>query len=124
MAPRRTWSFLLPLLLLLLAASVLPPAATGAPRAADPGGGRLLDLTAEAGWPVSTDVVVGEVVTGGASASDEWVELYGRGPFAADLGALELLYVSATGGTVTRKATFPGRILAPGERLLVANHAI
>ena len=51
------------------------------------------------------------------------MELYGRGPLAADLGALELLYVTATGGTVTRKATFPGRILAPGERLLLANAA-
>jgi hypothetical protein len=119
MALRRPGSFLLLLVLLVASGLVLPPAAARTPRRAPARPAAV--APAAAAWPVSTDVVVGEVVTGGGSASDEWVELYGRGPLAADLGALELLYVTANGGTVTRKATFGGRILAPGERLLLAN---
>lgn len=67
-------------------------------------------------------LLVGEVVTGGASASDEWVEIYNAGLEAQDLAGLELVYVTATGGTVTRKQVWPASlILEPGRHLLVAN---
>ena len=61
-------------------------------------------------WLPSPDLVVGEVVTGGASASDEWIEIHDRGGLAADLGGLELVYVTATGGTVTRKASWQAKV--------------
>ena len=123
MALSRSSRLLVPLLAVLFVVLLVSSLATGrSPRRAAGGQDRTV-VAAAAGWPVSSDVVVGEVVTGGAGASDEWLELYGRGPFAADLGALELLYVTANGGTVTRRATFTGRTLAPGERLLLANAA-
>lgn len=76
------------------------------------------------GWPPSTALLVSEVVTGGASASDEFAELYNAGPGPVDLAGLELVYVSATGGTVTRKASWPDAlVLAPGAHLLAANAA-
>ncbi len=66
--------------------------------------------------------LVGEVVTGGASASDEWVEIYNAGSAAGDLAGLELVYVTATGGTVTRKQVWEASLmLEPGRHLLVAN---
>ncbi|MFI5292549.1 MAG: lamin tail domain-containing protein, partial [Candidatus Limnocylindrales bacterium] len=73
-------------------------------------------------WPVSTGLVVGEVMTGGASASDEYVELYNAGQSIVDIGGLELVYATSTGGTITRKATWPSpTLLAPARHLLVAN---
>ena len=72
-------------------------------------------------WGPSPDLVVGEVVTGGASASDEWIEIHDRGALAADLGGLELVYVTASGGTVTRKASWQQLVLKPGASLLLAN---
>ena len=75
-------------------------------------------------WPPSTTVLVAEVVTGGGSASDEYVELTNASPAPVDLGGLELVYVTATGSTVTRKATWTSpRPLGPGSHLLVANAA-
>ncbi len=74
-------------------------------------------------WPPST-LVVSEVQTGGASASDEFVEIGNMGSTEVDLAGLEVVYVTATGGTVTRKATWPtSTILAPGRHLIVANTA-
>ena len=103
--------------LVLLAASAAfavsrPPGNWFAPRSA---------LGGDVSWPASPDVLVGEVVTGGAGASDEYVELYNRGVLAVDLGNLELVYVTANGSTVTRKATWTSRMLEPGHHLLVAN---
>jgi hypothetical protein len=72
-------------------------------------------------WGPSPDLVVGEVVTGGSSASDEWIEIHDRGALAADLGGLELVYVTASGGTVTRKANWQQLVLRPGASLLLAN---
>ena len=73
-------------------------------------------------WPPSTTLLVGEVVTGGVSASDEFVELYNAGSAPVDLGGLELVYVTSSGGTVTRKASFAGgTVLEPARHLLVAN---
>ena len=78
---------------------------------------------AAVGWPPSS-LVVSEIATGGASASDEFVELFNAGGGATDLLGLELVYVTASGSTVTQKAgwTVP-RSLAPGQHLLIANSA-
>jgi DNA/RNA endonuclease YhcR with UshA esterase domain len=75
-----------------------------------------------ASWPVSGGLVLAEVVTGGSSASDEYVEIYNAGPATADLGGCGLTYVTATGATTTRKVTFAEPLpLVPGAHLLVAN---
>jgi hypothetical protein len=75
-------------------------------------------------WPPSSALLVGEVVTGGASASDEFVEIYNASETSASLAGLEVVYVSATGGTVTRKATWSdGAALPSRHHLLLANAA-
>ena len=89
---------------------------------AEPGGraaaGRLVAAVA---WPTST-LLLSEIVTGGASASDEFAELTNVGSSAVDLAGLEVAYVTSTGGTITRKATWPAStILEPGRHLLIAN---
>ena len=70
-------------------------------------------------------LVVSEVVTGGASASDELIELYNPTPAALPLEGLELIYVSASGATITRRALWSlGSPLVPaGGHVLVANEA-
>jgi hypothetical protein len=73
-------------------------------------------------WPISNGLLLAEVVTGGASASDEYVEIYNAGLASADLEGCDLTYVTATGATTTKKITFAGsRPVAPGAHLLVAN---
>jgi hypothetical protein len=80
-------------------------------------------VAAAVAWPTST-LLISEVETGGASASDEFAELANAGTLAVDLMGLELVYVTSTGSTVTRKATWAAsRILDPGRHLLVANAA-
>ena len=74
-------------------------------------------------WPPSTGLLVSEVVTGGASASDEFVELYNASASALDLGGLELVYVTASGSTVTRKQTWTQQIVPAHRHLLIANAA-
>jgi hypothetical protein len=73
----------------------------------------------------STDhLVISEVMSGGASASDEFVELYN--PVAAPLvlDGLELVYVTASGATITRKAIWGPGAEVPGHgHVLVANEA-
>lgn len=68
-------------------------------------------------------LVISEIVTGGASASDEFVEIYNPTAGFLPLEGLELVYVSASGATVSRRAAWdagaPG--LGPGRHLLVAN---
>ena len=89
----------------LVAAAVVPP-----------------HLLAAVTWPPSSSVLVAEMMTGGASASDEYVELTNASAATLDLGGLELVYVTSTGSTVTRKATWTSpRPLEPGQHLLVAN---
>src|SRR5215210_1284317 len=79
--------------------------------------------SAVATWPIST-LLVSEVVTGGASASDEFVEVANQGPQPADLAGLELVYVTSSGSTVSRKAAWTEPLtLDAGRRLLVANSA-
>src|SRR5215213_10832002 len=72
-------------------------------------------------WPVST-LLVSEVQTGGASASDEFAEITNVGASAVDLNGLELVYVTSTGTTVTRKASWSTTLmLEPGRHLFLAN---
>jgi uncharacterized protein YdeI (BOF family) len=79
-------------------------------------------LASAPSWPVSTSLLLAEVQTGGASASDEFVEVTNAGPTTADLSGLEVVYVTSTGGTITRKATWSAsRPLDPGRHLLIAN---
>ena len=75
-------------------------------------------------WPISTGLVLAEVVTGGASASDEYVEIANGAPTPLDLNGLEVVYVTASGSTVTRKTSFTSPLpLAPGQHFLLANGA-
>ncbi|MEP6638570.1 MAG: lamin tail domain-containing protein [Chloroflexota bacterium] len=74
-------------------------------------------------WPPSS-LVISELQTGGASASDEFVEVANQGAAPLDLAGLEVVYATSSGSTVTRKATWAGAtVLAPGQRLLIANAA-
>src|SRR6476660_6765197 len=78
---------------------------------------------AAVGWPPST-LVVSEVQTGGASASDEFVEIANQGLAPVDLAGLELVYATSSGSTVTRKATWAtSTVVDPGHRVLIANAA-
>lgn len=76
-----------------------------------------------AGAAGPTHLVISEVVTGGASASDEMIELYNPSASALPLEGLELVYVSASGATVSRRASWAvGAPEVPsGGHLLVAN---
>lgn len=81
-------------------------------------------VTAELGDPAG-HLVVSELLTGAASASDEFVELYNPTTSALPLEGLELIYVTASGATVTRKAAWAvGAPSVPsGGHLLIANEA-
>jgi hypothetical protein len=99
----------------LLLAPIAALLAVGLARASEP---------AFVAWPPSSALLIGEVVTGGTSASDEFVEIYNASGTSASLAALEVVYVSATGGTVTRKASWgDGASLPSHHHLLVANSA-
>ena len=102
-------------LLLLVVVSLAALRPTASP-------GRAIAAPAAAvAWPTST-LIVSEVQTGGASASDEFAEISNAGAVAVDLTGLELAYVTSTGSTVTRKASWTtATILEPGRHLLVAN---
>ena len=65
------------------------------------------------------------MVTGGATASDELIELYNPSAAALPIEGLELVYVSASGATVTRRVGLDvgAPLLGPGAHLLVANEA-
>ncbi len=88
-----------------------------------PGAGVRPVAAAAVAWPTSS-LVVSEVQTGGASASDEFVEIANQGPAPVDLVGLEVVYATASGSTVTRKGTWPAStVLEPGRRFLLANAA-
>ncbi|MDQ2854439.1 MAG: lamin tail domain-containing protein [Chloroflexota bacterium] len=72
-----------------------------------------------------THLVVSEVMTGGASASDEFIELYNPAAATLPLEGLEVVYVTASGATLTRKASWPAGTpgMAAGMHLLLANGA-
>lgn len=74
-------------------------------------------------WPVSDGLLVSEVVTGAASASDEFVEIYNAAPTTRSLADLELVYITASGSTVTRKQAWTDLTLESGRHLLLANSA-
>jgi hypothetical protein len=70
-------------------------------------------------------LVLSELVTGGSSASDEFVEIYNPSPAALPLEGLELVYVTASGATVTRKTSWAAGAseIASNHHLLIANAA-
>lgn len=70
-------------------------------------------------------LVVSEVMTGGASASDEFIELYNPSSAELPLEGLEVVYVTASGATVTRKAAWSAGAsgVPPGAHVLIANGA-
>ncbi len=73
----------------------------------------------------SAHLVISELLTGAASASDEFIEIFNPTTAPLPLEGLEVVYVTASGATVTRKAgwaTGAGSI-APGAHLLLANDA-
>lgn len=76
-----------------------------------------------AGEPVPDHLVISEIVTGGASASDELIELYNPTTVALPLEGLELIYVTASGATISRRALWElgAPEVGPGRHLLVAN---
>jgi len=91
-----------------------------------------IPLPGEAGDPLpalveqgSGHLVVSEVITGGSSASDEFIELYNPTAGALLPDGLEVVYVTATGATVTRKAAWAAGApsIPPGGHLLIANEA-
>ena len=87
-----------------------------------------VDLAAGVGSPAAEPIdhlVVSEVMTGGASASDELIELYNPSTVALPLEGLEIIYVTSTGGTITRKASWAAGAasLLSGAHLLIANGA-
>lgn len=74
-------------------------------------------------WPPSSGLVISELMTGGSSASDEFVELYNAGPGNGSLAGLEVVYLSASGSTSSRKASWTDGSVPPGGHLLLANAA-
>ena len=107
--------------LALLAA--LLPTAVAAP---DPGSaGRVAGPSAEQEQAAIGPLLLSELVTGGASASDEFIEIYNPAPIGLPTEGLELIYVSASGATVTRKALWSAGAtdVPPGGHLLIANEA-
>jgi hypothetical protein len=70
-------------------------------------------------------LLISEVMTGGSSASDEFIELYNPSAGALPLEGLEVVYVTVSGATVTRKAAWAAGApeVGPGAHLLVANAA-
>jgi hypothetical protein len=87
----------------------------------DPGGGAsIADVTDLVGH-----LVISEVLTGGVSASDEFIELYNPQPEPMPLEGLEVVYVTASGGTITRKAAWSAGSapMAGGGHVLIANSA-
>jgi hypothetical protein len=69
------------------------------------------------------NLVVSEVMTGGASASDEFIELYNPTAAVLPLEGLEVVYVTATGATITRKASWAAGSsgLPARAHILIAN---
>ena len=97
-------------------------AAAGRGSPPDPAPLLPIHAVAAVGWPISGGLLVAEVVTGGTSASDEYVEVANAGPTPLDLAGHEIVYVSASGATTTRKASWTGSVIVePGRHVLIAN---
>jgi len=108
-------------LLLLMANTLVAGATINLAAGPQPSLAQAPAAAAAATWPVSTGMLVSEVVTRGAAASDQYVELYNASPAAIDLAGLELVYVTATGLTVTRKQTWTSLAVPSHGHLLIAN---
>jgi len=103
----------------VLAALCVVLSAGGAAWAAASDPGAALEAAVE--WPTST-LLVSEIQTGGASASDEFAEITNVGAGPVDLAGLEIVYVTSSGSTVTRKASWTtSLVLEPGRHLFIAN---
>jgi len=112
---RLTLAALLSLLIILMA--MAPALARLEPTRVDSGAMSATDTVAH--------LVVSELVTGAVSASDEFVEIYNPSADALPLEGLELIYVTASGATTTRKAAWAAGApsVPPGAHWLVANAA-
>ncbi len=82
-----------------------------------------LEVARGVGVAAATHLVVSEVVTGGASASDELIELHNPTASALPLEGLEVVYVTSTGATISRRAAWEvGAPSVPaGGHVLIAN---
>ena len=81
-----------------------------------PGGWRRCPASGGGRRLAAVDARVSEVQTGGASASDEFVEVANQGAAPVDLAGLEVVYATSSGSTVTRKATWTAStVLEPGQ---------
>ncbi|MDQ3938322.1 MAG: lamin tail domain-containing protein, partial [Chloroflexota bacterium] len=119
--PADRWMY--PVVLLAISGLLIggPPGTPPPPRAAPDVRPVAADADAVVDWPPSSGLLVSEVVTGGVSASDEFVEIYNAGSQPLNLADLELVYATATGGTVTRKQSWADLLLEPRHHLLLAN---
>ena len=83
----------------------------------------MLDVARGVGLEAATHLVVSEVVTGGASASDELIELHNPTTSALPLEGLEVIYVTSSGATISRRAAWEvGAPSVPaGGHVLIAN---
>ena len=83
----------------------------------------MLDVARGVGLAAATHLVVSEVVTGGAIASDELIELHNPTTSALPLEGLEVIYVTSSGATISRRAAWEvGAPSVPaGGHVLVAN---
>ena len=122
MAQARPLRWLNPALLAVLAI-LAATAARGGDASTSSGRPFAAEPLAVVSWPPSNGLLVSEVVTGSGSASDEFVEIYNAASTDLDLGGLELVYVSSSGSTVTRKQTWTQLSLGAHRHLLLANSA-
>lgn len=81
-----------------------------------PAGGTHVD-------PEDQHLLVSEVMTGGAGAADEFIEITNPGPEPLPLEGLEVVYLSATGTTPATRAAWPAGAASvpPGGHVLIAN---
>lgn len=70
-------------------------------------------------------LVISEIATGGAGASDEFIELFNPGTQVLPLAGLEVAYVSASGATVSQRVGWAADApaVSPGDHVLLANDA-
>lgn len=110
------------LLVLVAHAASVPPALRVAAGSAQSVGSHLDAAAAgQVAWPPSAGLLVSEVVTRGAAASDQYAEIYNASAGPLDLAGLELTYVTASGLTVTRKQSWTSLLLPSHAHLLIAN---
>jgi len=81
--------------------------------------------TARGDVSAPTHLVISEVVTGGSSASDELIEIHNPTASSLPLDGLEVIYVTASGATISRRAAWAldAGGIQPHGHLLIANEA-